>query len=265
MVLDEIIAYKRKEIALRKRQTPLSEILKRASAWLPVHNLTAALRGKDVGLIAEIKRASPSKGRFAPELRADEAAEIYVRNGAAAISVLTDKRFFLGELGDLAAARRAVAGSGKPIPILRKDFILDPYQVAESRAFGADAVLLIVRALNNKELAGLSAEVAKWGMAALVEVYDVRDIERIAPLAPAIVGINHRNLSDFRTDLSSFGRLRRRLPGETIVVAASGVKTRADVARLAEQGANAVLVGEALVTAPDVGRKVRELVGRAAS
>ncbi len=260
MILDEIVAHKRLEIAEMKQRLRLSELMIRAKQQPVATDLKEALRVEGVSLIAEIKRASPSKGSFAPDLRAESVASVYARNGAAAISVLTDKRYFRGSLGDLETTKRAIADSGRLVPILRKDFILDPYQVVESRASGADAVLLIVRILTDKELAQLHKMIGDWGMTALVEVHDEVDIERICALVPAVVGINQRNLSDFRTDLTVFTRLRRLLPDRTLVVAASGIHSRADVAAVAAQGADAMLVGEALVTAIDVGEKVRELI-----
>jgi indole-3-glycerol phosphate synthase len=265
MILDEIVAHKRAEIAKHKRRTSECELRVKMASQSPVTNLEMALRGDGVSLIAEIKRSSPSKGAFAPYLDAGDVASIYVEHGAAAISVLTDERYFSGDLCDLETAKRTVSASGHPVPILRKDFIVDPYQVLEARSSGADAVLLIVRILLDDELTDLYEAVADMGMTALVEVHDAEDVERIKHLAPAVVGINHRNLSDFSTDLSAFARLRKTLPSETLVVAASGIRTAADVAAVGAQGADAVLVGEALVTAVDIGARVRELRGRTAT
>lgn len=261
MILDDIVARKRMEISQHKVHISPSEMSDRAECQPAVMDFAGALRGEGVSLIAEIKRSSPSKGVFAPDLDAGDAASIYVRHGAAAISVLTDERYFSGSLCDLEAAKRTVLADGHPVPILRKDFILDPYQVLEARSAGADAVLLIVRILSDDELTELCESVADMGMTALVEVHDAADVERIKPLAPAVVAINHRNLADFSTDLSAFTRLRKALPSETIVVAASGIRTAADVAAVGAQGADAVLVGEALVTASDIGAKVGELSG----
>lgn len=260
MILDEIVAHKRSEIAERKRQALISDLMSRAKQQPAAIDFAGALRVEGVSLIAEIKRASPSKGVFAPKLQAESVASVYACNGAAAISVLTDQHYFNGSLDDLEVAKRVVSGIQRPVPILRKDFILDPYQIVEARASGADAILLIVRILTDHELARLCNDIEGWGMTALVEVHDEVDIERIGVLAPAVVGINHRNLSDFRTDLSVFARLRRTLPDQTMVVAASGIHSHADVASVAAQGADAMLVGEALVTAVDVGEKVRELI-----
>jgi len=263
MILDEIVAHKRIEIAERKERVPVSGLTIQAEQQSSAADFAAALQGNGIALIAEIKRTSPSRGSFAPDLNAESVAAVYARNGAAAISVLTDKHYFSGDLSDLAAAKRAVSDSGRSLPILRKDFILDPYQVVEARAWGADAVLLIVRILTDDELARLYEAIERWGMTPLIEVHDLADVERIGSVAPAVVGINRRNLSDFRTDLSVFQRLRRAVPDQTVVVAASGIRSSADVARVAMQGADAVLVGEALVTAVNVGAKVRELIGGA--
>jgi indole-3-glycerol phosphate synthase len=265
MILDEIVAHKRAEIAKHKRRTSEHELRVKMAGQPSAVNLEMALRGDGVSLIAEIKRSSPSKGVFAPNLDAGDVASIYVQHGAAAISVLTDERYFSGDLCDLEVAKRTVSASGHPVPILRKDFIVDPYQILEARSSGADAVLLIVRILSDDELTDLYEVVADMGMIALVEVHDEADIKRIKHLAPEVVGINQRNLSDFSVDLTTFARLRDALPGETIVVAASGIRTAADVAGVGAQGAAAVLVGEALVTAANMGAKVRELSGRTAT
>jgi len=265
MILDDIVAHKREEVERREAAVTQRELERVAASRPPALDLAAALRGHGVGLIGEIKRASPSRGALAPDLDAVETADVYIRNGAAAISVLTDERFFSGSLADLEAAKRTADASLRAVPILRKDFVVDRYQVVESRAAGADAVLLIVRILSDDEMARLGEEIEAWGMTPLVEVYDEEDIARIGALAPAVVGINHRNLADFRVDRSAFGRLRRLLPVTTVVVAASGVRSAADVARLGEKGADAVLVGEALVTSDDPASMVRALAnaGRA--
>jgi indole-3-glycerol phosphate synthase len=257
MILDDIAAHKREEIAQLKARVPTTELEGRADRQSAPIDFAAALRGPGVSVIAEVKRASPSKGTFSPGLHAEEVAALYAEGGATAISVLTDRRFFLGDLEDLASVRRTVGGA---LPILRKDFLLDRRQVVESRAFGADAVLLIVRVLTDDELAELLEETCRWGMAALIEVHDEDDIARIARHAPPVVGINQRNLADFAVDRTAFARLRRLLPEDTVVVAASGIGCAQDVANAGAAGFDAVLVGEALVTASDPLAKVRELV-----
>lgn len=261
MMLDEIIAHKRSEVVQRKRRTPLSELVSRARNQRDPLDFAEAMRGDAVSLIAEIKRASPSMGSFAPALRAESTARIYAENGASAISVLTDERFFSGTLADLTAVVEALARDARRVPVLRKDFVLDAYQVVEAKAHGADAVLLITRVLSDEELLQLYAETRRWRMAALVEVHDEQDIERVLRLETPVVGINSRNLANFGTDLSTFGRLRPLLPCAAIVVAESGIRSAEDVARVAKMGANAMLVGKALITARDVAAKVRELVG----
>jgi indole-3-glycerol phosphate synthase len=209
-----------------------------------------------VRLIGEVKRASPSKGPLRPDLDAAALAAEYEANGAAAVSVLTDQRFFGGSLDDLRAAQQATG-----LPVLRKDFVLDPYQVYETRAVGADALLLIVAALDDETLLQLHSLARVLGMAALVEVHDEAELRRALAIRPAIVGVNNRDLRTFAVDLSMTARLRPLVPGEIVFVSESGIQTRADVQRLAALDVDAMLVGEALMRARDPGRRVRELVG----
>jgi len=261
-MLEQIVDHKQAEVAQAKRAVPIERLAELADAASPPRDFVASLRAPGVSLIAEIKRRSPSKGDFAPGLCASDTARTYALGGAAALSVLTDERFFAGTLDDLRAARQALDEIKPSIPILRKDFILDAYQIEEARAAGADAVLLIVRTLSDKMFRTLHEATLERGMSALVEVFDPADIERIRDLDPPLVGINLRNLADFSVDRSSLARLRSLLPEETLVVAASGVRTREDVDAAHIAGADAVLVGEALVTASDLRRKVNELSGR---
>jgi indole-3-glycerol phosphate synthase len=220
-----------------------------------------------VRLIAEVKKASPSKGVFHPDFDPIQLAETYATNGAAAISVLTDNKFFQGQLdflprikSQLTNTKYPVSNIQYPIPILRKDFIFDAYQVYETHAYGADALLLIVAVLSDGQLAEVLGLTHELGLTALVEVHDEAELARALPLGPRILGVNNRNLYDFSVDLDTFGRLRPLIPTNMVAVAESGVHTAADVRRLREMGADAMLVGEALVTAPDVATKVRELV-----
>jgi len=259
--LTEILANKRLEIEALDRQ-----VLRREAAAAPAARdfLAALLRSRSAGrpaLIAELKRASPSKGMLAPHLDLDEVAEIYINNGAAAISVLTDAKFFLGKSETLSHLRFTRSIN---VPLLRKDFILDPAQVYESRVIGADALLLIAAALpDDGELADLHALALSLGMTALVEVHTQAELERVLRLAGLrLLGINNRDLATFQVSLSTCESLRRLVPPEICVVAESGIFTGADVARLAKAGLDAILVGEALVTAPDIAAKVRELSGR---
>lgn len=260
MILDEIMAHKRHELEKRRRTVPLANLKACAADQPPPLDFIAALGGEGVSLIAEVKRASPSKGMLCPDFDPVHLAMTYAKSGAAVISVLTDRCFFEGKLDDLTEVKQSLLRSRLAIPLLRKDFIFDPYQVVEARAVGADALLLIVATLSDEMLAELLALTHDLGMIALVEVHDEAEMERALRLRPRAIGINNRNLQDFSVDLTSFGRLRPLLPGDVIAVAESGVQTAADVRCLAEMGANAVLVGEALVTAYDVAAKVRELV-----
>ncbi len=258
-VLGRIVAHKREETALRKAVLPQAIWVERARSQSRALDLAAALRQPGVRLIAEVKRASPSRGLLRPDLNPGLLAQTYARHGAAAISVLTDQSFFQGSLEDLMAVKRTNRG----LPVLRKDFILEPYQVYEGRAWGADALLLIAAALDggtDRQLADLLDLTRELGMEALVEVHSEEELERVLPLGPGIVGINNRDLRTFRVDLETTLRLRARIPPNVVVVSESGVREPADVRRLAEAGVDAVLVGETLVTAHDVGATVQGLV-----
>lgn len=258
-VLEEILRWKRTEVVRHKRARPLSVVRAEMERAAPPRDLAAALRAPGVSLIAEIKRASPSKGLLRPDLDPVAFARAYEANGAAAISVLTDSRFFQGTLEALRAVRHAV-----DLPILRKDFVLDPYQVYRARAAGADGVLLIVAALSDDDLGSLYRLVCDLGMAALVEVHNAGELQRALRIGPGIVGINNRDLQTFEVSLETTARLRPLIPGDVVVVAESGVHGRADVARLAAAGVDAMLVGESLVRSGDVGLKMRELLGSSA-
>ncbi len=260
MILDEIMAYKRAELRERKRAVPLDALVEQAADRPPPLDFAAALGGAGVSLIAEVKRASPSRGVLCRDLDPARLAATYAGNGAAAVSVLTDSRFFHGELNHLERVRGAVSQAGRDVPVLRKDFIFDPYQVHEARAYGADALLLIAAVLSDHMLGELLSLTHKLGMTALVEVHDADELRRAVRLQPRVIGINNRDLTSFAVDIATFGRLRPLIPAGTIAVSESGVHTGADVRRLHEMGADAVLVGEALVTASDVGAKVRELI-----
>jgi indole-3-glycerol phosphate synthase len=262
MILDEIIAHKRQELADQQAVVPPWELHPRIQEGPPAQDFAAALRGDGVALIAEVKRASPSRGVFDAVLNPVALARTYAANGAAAISVLTDQKFFHGDLDFLPRIRAGLAATGGDaisLPLLRKDFIFDPYQVYASRAYGADALLLIAAVLADGLLTDLMALTDELGMTALVEVHDETELDRVLPLGPHVVGVNNRDLRDFRVDLGTFGRLRPRIPAGVMAVAESGVHDGSDVRRLGAMGADAVLVGEALVTAPDVAAKVREL------
>ncbi|MFQ5592558.1 MAG: indole-3-glycerol phosphate synthase TrpC [Anaerolineae bacterium] len=255
MILDTIVAHKREELEALKSQQPPAEVRAAAGNAPPAGDFAAALAAPGVQLIAEIKRASPSKGVFRATLDPVALAETYVENGAGAISVLTDKRFFQGHLDDLRRVKRAYPD----VPVLRKDFVIDPYQVYQARAAGADAVLLIVAVLADDLLADLLILAHELGMDALVEVHNEDELNRALKTGPRVIGINNRDLRDFTVDLRTTERLRQLIPDGTIVVAESGIHTAADVQRLARAGVDAILVGEALVTAEDAAAKAQEL------
>jgi indole-3-glycerol phosphate synthase len=261
-ILDTILAAKRAEVADAKRALPLATLVEQArrrSETEPARDLLAALRrgpGQPVRVIAEVKRASPSAGPIRPGADVAEIARAYAAAGAAAISVLTDREFFDGQLAFLTAARAAVG-----VPVLRKDFLVDPYQVVEARAAGADGVLLIVAALPDAMLAELLARTRALGMTALVEVHDEAELSRALAQDARLLGVNHRNLRDFSIDMSLTSRLRARVPAGTVLVGESGIRTVADVRALGAAGADAVLIGETLMRAASPGAALAELVG----
>jgi indole-3-glycerol phosphate synthase len=260
VILDDILGRTRADLEARRSLYPIGELARAAEAMAaraPARSLRAALRRPGgVTAIAEHKRRSPSAGWIRQGAAVAEVVAAYAAGGAAALSVLTDEPFFGGSLGDLAAAR-AVAG----IPILRKDFIVDEYQIVEARAAGADAVLLIVAALGESELAALVEAAGRWGVEPLVEAHDADEVARAVAVGAPIIGINHRDLRTFTMDLDLAVRLRPSIPADRVVVAESGIRGRADVQRLGAAGIDAVLVGETLMRAPDPAAALRELLG----
>lgn len=258
MILDKIVEHKRGEVRTRRAGRPLADLRRSAEDAAAPVNFAVTLgapSGNRPQLIAEIKRASPSKGVLGSDLNHLALANTYVSNGAGALSVLTDQRFFQGHLQDLADVKAAHPGT----PVLRKDFVIDPYQVYEAREAGADSVLLIVAILEDHHLADLLSLTQDLSMEALVEVHDEAELERALRVAPRMIGINNRDLRDFRVSLTTTERLCDYVPEGVTVVSESGIFTADDVARVAAAGADAILVGEALVTAGDIGSKVREL------
>lgn len=223
----------------------------------PVRDFRSALDTDGVSLIAEIKRASPSRGDLNPSLDPADLARTYERGGARALSVLTEPEFFKGSADDLASARAATS-----LPTLWKDFVIDSVQVAYARSVGADAVLLIVRILSDDRLAELLREIRDRGMCALVEVFDERDLERALEAGADVIGVNHRDLETFEEDPTATKRLRPLIPDQVALVAESAISSRAGVEELEAIGVDAVLVGEALVGAPDPAAKIRELLGK---
>lgn len=249
------MAQKKEEIERRERTLPLTYLNERISQQKAPLDLALALKGDHIGLIAEVKRASPSRGILHPSLNPVQLAKTYVEGGANAISVLTEANYFKGSINDLAAIRQEVT-----LPVLRKDFILDPYQVYESRAYGADALLLIAAILSPAQLEEFLSLSHSLGLRCLVEVHNENEVETALLSGAEIIGINNRDLNTFAVDINTTRRLRPLIPQQRIVVAESGIRSRSDVEKLKEWGANAMLVGEALVTAGDVMAKMRELL-----
>ncbi len=266
-LLDEIMAWKREEVAKAKRQRPLAELRALATTVPRPLDFTEALRQPGVRLIAEIKRASPSKGLLCHDFDPEALARTYVQNGAAAISVLTDARFFQGKLEYLTRVKETVTRLQARVPVLRKDFIFDPYQVWEARVAGADALLLIVAVLGDRALRELLAETRNLGMEALVEVHNEQELARALAAGARIIGINNRDLRTFQVDLDVTERLRPLIPSDILVVGESGIRSAEDVKRLAAVGVDAILVGESLVRARPEERahRVREWVRVGAS
>jgi len=266
VILDEIISCKRQAVARRKKALPLAELVRRLAGRPPVRSLAGALKPEkkngagEIALIAEIKRASPSKGVIRPQLDPAEIARQYTEAGAAAISVVTEENFFGGRLEFLPAVREATA-----LPVLRKDFIVDPYQLYESRFYGSDAVLLIAAVLSDRELKEYQRLAAELGMGSLVETHTREELMRALAAGATVVGINNRDLHTFQTDLNTTFRLRPLLPGPgrgIVTVSESGIDSRAQLLALQAHGVDAALVGEALMKSPDPAGKVRELLGR---
>jgi indole-3-glycerol phosphate synthase len=263
-LLARILNHKHAEVATLREQVPLAHLAARVGMAPPPRSFAAALRKQQAtALIAEVKKASPSRGVLLESFDHMHLAQTYMAHGAAALSVLTDEHFFQGNLTYLQTIRNYQSEAG-PVPLLRKDFLLDPYQVYEARLNGADAVLLIVAALDGSLLRELLELTHTLGMDALVEVHTEEEMRRALDIGARIVGINNRDLHTFTTNLATTEWLASLLPGgaaRPVLVSESGIHTPEDVARLRACGVDAILVGEALVTAPDIGARVRELAG----
>lgn len=259
MFLPKILAYKEKEVAVRKEKLPLVDIfasLDRES--MPLRPFEEKLMMDSIALIAEIKKASPSKGLLCPDFEPVKLAESYERAGAAAISVLTEVDFFQGSIDYLPLVKKHTSTT----PILRKDFIIDPYQIAEARLYGADAVLLIVAVLSQKKLESFIQEVSELGMTPLVEVHHQEELERALDAGSGVIGINNRDLTTFEVNIQTTYHLLEKIPQGITVVAESGIKERADIEGLEKAGVHGVLIGEALVTAKDPASQITSLLGR---
>ena len=257
--LAEIVATKRKEVAERRVREPASALLDLAAAQSPPRGFEGALRRMSedgFALIAEVKKASPSKGLIRRDFHAAHHARDYALGGAACLSVLTDAPYFQGHEDYLIAARQAVT-----LPVLRKDFMVDPWQVLESRAIGADAILIIVAALEDTAMAEIEAAAIGYGMDVLVEVHDAAEMDRASRLKSRLIGVNNRNLKTFVTDLAATEELAPLAPEDAFLVGESGIETHADLLRLERSGVRCFLVGESLMRQHDVAAATRALLG----
>jgi len=259
-ILQRILARKRQELEIARSAVPFAEMQRRAAVAPPPRDFTGALRAKIAAgrpaVIAEVKKASPSKGVLRADFDPAAIARSYEAGGAACLSVLTDRDFFQGAPEYLAQARVACS-----LPVLRKDFLTEPYQVFESRAMGADCILLIAAALARQDMQGLEASARSLGMAVLVEVHDAAELESALSLQTPLLGINNRNLRTFETRLETTLELLERVPPDRLVVTESGILAPADVARLRARSVHAFLVGEVFMRAPDPGAALRQLFG----
>jgi len=257
-ILDRIVADKRREIKAAREQTPLAELERHLESAPPLRDFFGALAGGGpIRLIAEVKKASPSKGLIRADFDPVAISQTYQAHGAACISVLTDEPYFQGRLEYLKQIRAAV-----DVPLLRKDFILDPYQLVEARVAGADGVLLIAECLDDCMLRSLHNRAIELGLCPLVEIYEPANLQRVLDAGATLIGVNNRNLKTFEVDFDHVLRLRSQVPDECVLVAESGISTRDDVLRLEQAGINAMLVGESLMRQADIGPAVDALLGR---
>lgn len=263
--LEKILASTREDLEERKRQTPLEQLqatVKERASQVAAgegekRSLAQAVRQPGISIIAEVKRASPSKGDIRPDLDVTEIVKAYEQAGAAAISVLTEPRYFKGSLDDLATARKTLTS---PVPILRKDFIVDPYQIWEAAAAGADAILLIVAALRADELSSFQKEATEAGLECLVETHDSEELKAALASGAPLIGINNRDLRTFNVTLQTTLDMIGLVPDGVLVVSESGIATSTDVALLVDAGVDAVLVGETLMRSDDPGDGLRQLL-----
>ena len=254
-MLDKIVAQKREEVEQKKKSATMTSLQERITHQKPSLELAPALKSDHIKLIAEVKRASPSRGMLMPNFDPIKLAETYAEGGAAAISVLTESNYFMGSIEYLEAIKEVVQ-----LPLLRKDFIFDPYQVYESRAYGADALLLIAAILSRNQLKELISLSHSLGLQCLIEVHNEDELGRATMSESEIIGINNRDLNTFAVDIDTTRRLRPLIPEGKIVVSESGIKSQQDIEKLGNWKVDAVLVGEALVTAPDIRAKMKELL-----
>ncbi len=258
MILDEIIAYKKEELAETKRRVPLADIKSRAAEAGPTRGFGKALSGREeIGLIAEVKKASPSKGVIREDFDPVEIAKTYGRAGASCLSVLTERKYFQGKLEHLGEIRKAVG-----VPLLRKDFIIDEYQLFEARAAGADAMLLIAACLERRRIEDFLGVAKELGLDVLVESHTYKELDKSLLAGALLVGINNRDLSSFAVSLQTTLDLLKDVPEDRIVVSESGIGTRDDVLMLRQAGVDAILVGESLMREKNIEQKIKELLGK---
>lgn len=260
--MDEIVAYKQRELEQTKRERSLQDLQSKISSIGPSRRFKEALRKNGMSLIAEVKRASPSAGIIREDFDPVEVSRIYQEHGASAISVLTESRYFQGALGFVPQIREVVS-----LPILRKDFIFDEYQIYESKAYGADAILLIAAILSDQKMTGLMNLAREVGLDVLVEVHSEEELKRVLATEAQIIGINNRDLKTMKVDLKTTARLAPKAIAKNqdqnrVIVSESGINTFEDVKFVREAGAHAILVGESLMRGGDIGEKVRELIGK---
>ena len=256
MILEEIVNNKLREVARRKKEVPLSVLKSKVATLTPGRSFRKAISSpRKINIIAEIKKSSPSAGKIIKDFSLEGLARIYEENGASALSILTDEKFFGGELQDLSRARKVCS-----LPILAKEFILDEYQIYEARIKGADAFLLIARILDKERLKSYLDLAGQLNLDCLVEIHTKEDWQKIKEFPFDIIGINNRNLANFKVDLKTSLNLVKKIPSSKTVVSESGIATREDIHKLREVGVDAFLVGEALLRSKDIGGKLRELL-----
>jgi indole-3-glycerol phosphate synthase len=258
MIVDEILSHKKHELIDKKKKIPLAELRQGALDEPPTHDFAAAITGDDIKLIAEIKKASPARGVIRSEFNPVQIASIYAKNGAAAISVLTETIYFQGSLDYLKAVRKSPGSNS--LPLLRKDFLFDPYHVYESRIYGADCILLIVALLNTEQLQELMDISRKLNMSCLVEVHNEGEVEVALKNGASIIGINNRDIKTLKVDMSTTERLRPLVPAGILVISESGIRNRNDVEKCRKLKVDAILVGQALMNATDIAARIRELM-----
>jgi len=255
-ILDEIVAYKRNFVEVRKRERTLADLRSHARDSSEAVDFQGALAQQGISLIAELKKASPSKGVIRADFEPERVADIYAANGARCLSVLTDEAYFQGCDAYLQAAKGV-----SNLPVLRKDFTIDEYQLYEARIIGADAILLIVSLMDSSQLDDYIGLAGELGLSALVEIHDAGELERAKAAGARLIGINNRDLKTFETSLDTTFGLLEQMPKDAVVISESGIGSREDVERLEEAGVDAILVGESLMREEDIGAKVRELLG----